>query len=87
MINYSVIKTVTTKVVAPGGPAALWTVNVNTGAAGAILKIYDGTSSAGTLVATIDASTKSSQCFGVRCPNGIFADLSVGTADCTIGYE
>lgn len=87
MFHYAVIRTVSTLVVAQAdGAAILWTVNVNTGAAGAILKIYDGTSSSGTLIATIDASTKSSHAFGVMCNKGIFVDLSVGTADCTIGF-
>jgi hypothetical protein len=86
-LRYVRIASVSSATVAPsGGGAEVWTVNVNTGAASAILKIYDGTSASGTLVATIDASSKSSHCFGVLCPNGIFWDLSGGTADCTIGY-
>ena len=87
MLRYAVIRAVGTKAI--GGLASgavLWTVNVNTGAAGAILKIYEGGSASGILVATIDASTKSGQSFGVYMKDGIFLDLSVGNADCTIGY-
>lgn len=87
MLRYATIKTVTTRQVSgTGGGAVLWTVNVNTGAAGAVLKIYDGVNVNGILVATIDASTKSSHSYGVMCNEGIFLDLSIGAADCTVGY-
>ena len=87
-LTYATINTVSNKQIAPaGGDAQLWTVNINTAAAGAILKLYDGTSTSGTLVATIDASKNGSYCYGVVCKGGIFIDLSIGTADCTIGYR
>lgn len=87
-LTYGTINTVTQKQLAPaGGDAQLWTVNVNTAAAGAVLTIYDGTSTSGAKVATIDASKNGSYCYGVVCKNGIFLDLAVGTADCTIGYR
>lgn len=87
LIRYDVLRSTGTKLVAPAsGSACLWTANINTGATNAVLKIYDGVSTAGTLVATIDASTKSSHAFGVTCNNGIFLDLSGGNADCTVGY-
>lgn len=76
-----------TGILAPaGGDAELWTVNINTGAASATLKIYDGTSATGTLVAQIDATTKSSHCYGIFCRGGIYYDLSGGNADVTIGF-
>lgn len=82
------IKTVSTKLITPSGTkiCTLGSVNVNTGAPAAVLKIYDGQDATGTLYATIDASTKSSQFFGVQFANGIFLDLSGGAADCTIGW-
>lgn len=70
-----------------GGHAFLGTVNVNTGAASATFSIYDGTSASGTLIAVIDASSKSSHYYGVRCPNGIFCVLAAGNADVTVGVE
>jgi hypothetical protein len=67
------------------GNAILWTVNVNKGVAGSTLKIYDGVSSSGTLVAEVDASTKSSHGYGVHCQQGIYFELT-GNAQATIGY-
>lgn len=73
--------------VAPGA-GELWSVNINTGAAGAVLKIYNNTSAvAGDLIATIDASATACFWYGIYCPKGIFAVLSVGNADVTIGYR
>lgn len=85
MFRSATIRTVTTTIVT-NGPGTLWTVNINSGSAGAILKIYNGTSASGTLVAQIDASSKSGHSYGIYCREGIFLDLSVGAADCTIGY-
>jgi hypothetical protein len=79
------ISSITNKIVTSGS-AVLWTVNVNTGAASGVLKIYNGTSLGGTLIAVIDATSKSSHCYGILCPSGIFIDLTGGAADCTVGY-
>lgn len=88
MLYYKTIRATGNLPVAPaGGAAELWTVNVNAGAAAATLSIYDGIDATGTKIATVDATTKSSQTFGVRCPNGIFAVLAGGNADCTIGHS
>ena len=88
ILTYRTIRTVSSaQLASANGDAELWTVNVNTSAASAVLKIYDGTSTSGTLVAQIDASNQGSYCYGVRCKNGIFADLSGGNADCTIGLR
>lgn len=73
-----------------GGPNSwpvLWSVNVNTAAGSAVLKIYNGTSASGELVASIDASGKGSFVYGVAMKDGIFYDLSGGNADVTIGVE
>lgn len=87
MLNYFPIRTVSNKQLgAAGGNTLLGTVNVGTGAATAVLKLYDGVDATGTLVSSIDASAKGSYAFFVRCPKGLFVDLSGGTADCTIGY-
>jgi len=72
--------------VQPAGSGELWSVNVNTGAASAVLKIYNNTSAvAADIIATIDASATGSFWYGVLCPKGIFAVLSGGNADITIG--
>ena len=74
------------KIAAAGGMPALWTVNVNTAAASAVLTIYDGTSTTGSKVATVDASQIASKGYGISCPNGIYINMSGGNADVTIGY-
>jgi hypothetical protein len=84
-LRESRIASVSNKVVTSGS-AVLWTVNVNTGIASGVLKIYNGTSLSGTLIAVIDATSKSSHCYGILCNQGIFIDLSGGAADCTVGY-
>lgn len=69
-------------------PADLITVNVNTGAAGAVLKLYKAlTANAPDLFATIDCSSPASFGYGIHCPSGITAVLSGGNADITLGYE
>ena len=73
--------------VAPAnGAAVLHTVNINTGAASARVDIYDGTSTAGALKASIDATSKSSHYFGFVCNNGIYANQVGGAADVSIGF-
>lgn len=82
---YKHISAVSNGQLSPAGHTNLVSVSVNTGASGAILKIYDGVSAAGTLVAQIDASVVGSYWFGgTRLANGLFFDLSVGNADVTI---
>lgn len=68
------------------GPGTLWTVNVNTGATGAVLTIYDAESATGSPVAVVDASAPISRAYGVYCSTGIFVDLATANADVTIGY-
>lgn len=67
------------------GGARLFTVNVNTGATSAVLTIYNGTDANGDVVAVIDASAAGSFFYGVKCNDGIYAALSGGDADVTIG--
>lgn len=87
MFRYKRIAAIGNLPVAPAnGSSVLWTVNVNTGAVSAVLTIYDGTSASGTVVAVIDAASKGSWTYGVLCDDGIFAVLSGGNADVTIGH-
>lgn len=63
-------------------------VTVNTGGAGAVLKIYDGTSSSGTLIATIDASSRGTLTYAVRTSShNLFWQLSTAAADITLVYD
>lgn len=76
----------------PRDKPVLWTVNVNTGAASAVLTVYDGPtvanpSTTGSVVAMIDASSKSSQVFGVQVTNGLYLVMTGGNADVTVGYR
>jgi hypothetical protein len=79
----------TASIATANGGAVLWSVNVNTGGSGAILKIYNDTTSAtaSNCVATIACTNQGSFWYGIRCPNGIFAAISVANADVTIGYQ
>lgn len=61
-------------------------VNINKGTATAVVTVYDGQSTAGAVVAVIDAATKSLHDFNVRCKNGIFVDQTVAAADVTVSY-
>lgn len=71
-----------------GQHARLFSLNITTAATGTTVYIYDGVSTNGTLVAQVDASSKGSFVFGgVRCPNGIFANVLGGTIEATLGYE
>lgn len=65
--------------------AVLWTVNVNTPLPSAVFKIYDSLTGAGTLLATIDASTGGTRVFGVTCTTGLYGVLSGANADITVG--
>lgn len=70
----------------PGSNATLDKVVVNTKAASAVLTIYDGTSTTGTKVATLDCASLSpaSVSYGIRCHNGVYAVMTGGNADVTI---
>ena len=79
------ITTITTKQVS-AGEADLVCVVVNTGAAGAICKIFDGIANTGLPVASIDASAPNTFFYGCTCLSGITAVTSVGSADITVVY-
>jgi hypothetical protein len=68
------------------GKAELGIVNVNTGAASAVLTIYDNTAGSGATVAVIDASVEGCYVYAAQCNTGIYAVLSGGNADCTISF-
>jgi len=74
-------------IVGANGSCELWTVNINNGASGAVLTIYDGISTAGDVVAMIDASSKSSHSYLAYCNKGLFFDLATANADVTICYS
>lgn len=80
------ITTQTTTQVTPG-PAKLLAVNVNTGATSAVCTIYDATAGTTNVIATIDASSKSTNVYGIYLANGIRVVTSGGNADITITYE
>ena len=64
--------------------AILGYVNINTAKASAVLDIYDGTSTTGTKVASIDASALGYHRYMIRCENGVYAQLTGATADVTV---
>lgn len=70
------------------GNATLWSVNVNTGAASGVCKVYNaGSAVAADLVATIDCTNPGSYWYGARCPKGIFYAISGGAPDVTFGWQ
>ena len=65
----------------------LHAVNINTRVASAVLTCYDGTSTNGTKIATIDCSSTGPAgglIYDVRCKNGFYAVMTGGNADVTI---
>lgn len=74
-------------VFAAPGPGMLGTVNVNTGASSAVVTIYNNTSAAGVVVATIDASAACTRVYACRLSKGITWVLSGGNADVTVTAE
>lgn len=71
----------------PGNGPRLLGVNVNKGAASAVITIYNGASANGSIVAAIDASSKSYNDFnGARIPAGMEVVQSGGASDFTVSY-
>jgi hypothetical protein len=68
-----------------GSHGVLYTVNINTAAASAVLTIKHKDTN-GATVAVIDASAKGSYNYNIKLSNGVFASLAGGNADCTIAY-
>lgn len=86
MVQFLHVNTVSTGQVA-GAHTQLMAVNVNTGAASAVLTLYNGTSTSAPVVAVINcAAVVCFQYEGCRCPAGLFYGLAGGTADVTISY-
>lgn len=61
-------------------------VVVNTGVAAATITLYDGTSSGGTVIASISTATQTDLEYGVQFNTGLFA-VVVGTANVTVVYS
>jgi hypothetical protein len=70
-----------------GSDPLLFGINVNKGAASAVITVYQGASAAGKIVAAIDASSKSYNDFnGARIPGGMEIVQSGGASDFTVSY-
>lgn len=66
----------------------LFDINVGTGAASAVITIYNGTSTSGAVIGIIDASARGTYNYGgIRCPAGLFVKLTGGNADATLTYS
>lgn len=66
----------------------LVTVTVNTGTASSVLKIYDGATAAGVLIATIDCSTTRTLTYLVRpSSHNLCFVMSAANSDVTITYD
>lgn len=65
--------------------AQLYSIVVGTLAASAVVTIYDGTSTSGTVLGIIDAAAaKDVYFFGARFPSGLFVKLTGGNAKVTV---
>jgi hypothetical protein len=70
-----------------GSDPQLLGINVNKGAASAVITVYSGPSTAGSIVAVIDASSKSYNDYnGARIPKGMEIVQSGGASDFTVSY-
>lgn len=68
-----------------GKDSQLWSINVSTAAASAVITVYNGTSTAGTVIDTIDASSKgTSHYYGARFGLGLFVKLTGGNAKASV---
>lgn len=69
----------------PGAGANLYSINVDTAAASAVVTVYRGTSTGGVVVATIDAASKStSHFYGAFFGTGLFVKLTAGNAKVSV---
>lgn len=74
--------------VSSGARTTLRQINVGTGAASAVVTVYNGDATSDPVVAKIDASAAGQYPFGdVQLPDGLFAKLTGGNADVTVIYE
>lgn len=85
---YTRIAAQTTKVI-HSRAAVLGSVIVNTGAASAVLTVYNNAAGSGDTIAVIDcgAATGNPRDYNVFCPNGLTVVQSGGSADITITSE
>jgi hypothetical protein len=70
-----------------GNPADLLAIVVGTAAASAVVTVYNGSSTSGAVMATIDASAINFFEFGddgMHCPAGLFVKLTGGNAKVTV---
>lgn len=71
-----------------GAHTRLWGISVGTLAASAVVTVYDGTSTSGTVVAIIDAAAaKDINFHGARFPAGLHVVLTGGNAKVSIVSE
>lgn len=71
-----------------GAGALLYSVVVSTAAASAVVTIYNGSSTAGQVLGTIDASALGNyQYWDMRFPAGLFVKLTGGNAKVTVVAE
>lgn len=71
-----------------GGSVKLWAINVSTAAASAVVTVYKGDSTSGTVVDTIDAASKgSNRYYGAEFRDGLYIKLTGGNALVSVVYE
>ncbi len=70
----------------PGSGLILHSVVLNKVTASAVVKLYNGTSTTGTLIGTIDASQSAigTLTYDILCKNGLYAVMTGANADITI---
>lgn len=90
-MSYIGVMATANDVVAAGGTGSdseLWSINVSTAAASAVVTVYQGTSTSGTVVDTIDAASKgTTHYYGAQFPNGLFVKLTAGNAKVSVVYS
>lgn len=65
--------------------AKLHKINVSTATATAVVTVYQGTSTSGTVVDTIDAGSKSTHHYeGARFPDGLFVKMTTAAAKVSV---
>ena len=85
--NYSRFTTANAGTILSPAPCVLHTVVINTGAA-QTLTLYDGTSTAGTIIAVLTNTATvlpDTMVYDVQCRVGLFA-VSTGTGDITVSF-
>lgn len=71
-----------------GAVVKLHKINVSTAAASAVVTVYAGDSTSGTVFDTIDAASKSTSHYaGAEFRDGLFVKLTAGNAKVSVVYE